>query len=171
MSQSGFLMDANSFIAPYRGYYSFDFAPGFWTQMEQNIKDSKVFMLDVVRDEILRGNDELTIWIKALEIGKLIDHREGPIISYYSQVLQYIQSSPYYKESALTEWAKGSVADPWIIATAIAYSCPIVTFEIANTNPSIQQPWKMAKIPEVANHFGVATINLFSMMRELGFKL
>lgn len=171
MSEQAFLLDANSFIAPYRGYYSFDFAPGFWAQMERNIKEGRIAILDVVRDEILRGNDDLTEWIKTQDVSVLIDHREEKILVYYGQILQYLQSNPYYRDSALTEWSKGSVADPWLIATAIAYHYPIVTFETANTNPNQQNPWKMAKIPEVADHFGVTTINLYAMMRTLNFRL
>ena len=171
MTQQSFLIDANSFIEPYRKYYSFDFTTAFWDQMGQNIKDGNIVILDIVRDEIMRGDDDLTNWIKALPIGKLVDHREGQILANYGRVLQHIQSSPYFKESALTEWAKESVADPWLIAAAKACNCQIVTFEVANTNPDPKQPWKAAKIPTVAKEFGVTTLDLFSMMRSLHFRL
>lgn len=101
----------------------------------------------------------------------MVDHREDRILVNYGRVLQYIQSNPYYRDSALIEWAKGSVTDPWLIAAAMVYQYPIVTFETANTNPNQQHPWKMAKIPEVANHFGVITLNLYTMMRALNFRL
>lgn len=171
MSQSMYLIDANSLITPYRNYYSFDFARGFWTQMEHHIREGNVALLDVVKDEILRGNDELTDWLKGLEIGRLIDHREAPILVNYGQVLQFLQNNPYYRESALAEWSRNTVADPWLIAAAQVYNCSIVTFEIANSNPDIHNPWKMAKIPNVASEFGIVTVNLFSMMRALNIRL
>ena len=171
MSQSFFLIDANSLITPYHNYYSFDFARGFWTQMEHHIREGNVALLDVVKDEILRGNDDLTEWFKKLEIGRLIDHRELPILHSYGLVLQYIQNNPFYRDSALAEWSKNTVADPWLIATGQVYKCSVVTFETANSNPDINYPWKMAKIPQVASEFGVTTVNLFSMMRALDFRL
>ena len=91
MTQQSFLIDANSFIEPYRKYYSFDFTTAFWDQMGQNIKDGNIVILDIVRDEIMRGNDDLTNWVKALTIGKLVDHREDQILANYGQVLEYIQ--------------------------------------------------------------------------------
>ena len=32
-----FLVDANTLIAPYRGYYPFDLAPKFWKNLEERI--------------------------------------------------------------------------------------------------------------------------------------
>ena len=37
MSSSIFLIDANSLITPHLTYYPFDFAPGFWEQIERPI--------------------------------------------------------------------------------------------------------------------------------------
>ena len=48
MAQQSFLIDANSFIEPYRKYYSFDFTTAFWDQMGQNIKDGNIVILDIV---------------------------------------------------------------------------------------------------------------------------
>ena len=57
-----FLIDSNSFITPYRQYYSFDFARSFWDQLEQNIDSGKIAILDIVLEEVLKGNDELKDW-------------------------------------------------------------------------------------------------------------
>lgn len=166
-----FLIDSNSFITPYRQYYSFDFARSFWDQLEQNIDSGKIAILDIVLEEVLKGNDELKDWGAGLKPERFIDHREAQILSYYREIMQYLQTSPYYKETALAEWAKATVADPWLIAAAKVHNCIIVTFEGPNSNPNEKQPWKMAKIPNVADEFGVQTVNLFSMMRTLQFKL
>lgn len=171
MSRQIFLIDTNSFIEPYRKYYAFDLAPGFWSQMGKHIKEGSIAVLDMVRDEILNNEDDLTKWLRSQDISISIDHREGKIVENYGQILQYIQSSPYYQSSALNEWARKPVADPWLIAAAIAYQYPIVTFETHNTNLNQKFPSKMAQIPDVADHFGVTTLNLFSMMRLLRFRL
>lgn len=166
-----FLIDTNSLITPKHQFYPFDFAPGFWMQLEAHIVSGNVVFLDIVKDEILRGKDELQEWMAAIDNCECIDRREPEILANYSRVLQYVQGNPYYKESALQEWAKASVADPWIIATAMAKGYTIVTFEVSNPNLSVKQPSKYAQIPDVARNFGVQTVKLYDMMRILSFKL
>lgn len=169
--QTKFLIDANSFITPHLTYYPFDFAPSFWSQMEERISDGSIVILDMVKDEILHGNDSLCEWMTSLNIRTYVDHRMPDILRNYGKVLQYVQNHPCYKQSALQEWSKASVADAWIIATAIACGYTIVTFEKAVGNLSERNPSKNAKIPNVASEFGVSVVSLYDMMRTLGFHL
>lgn len=171
MSNSIFLIDANSLITPHLNYYPFDFAPGFWEQIEHPIKDGRIAVLDLVKDEILQGNDSLKDWMTDLSIGTLIDHREPKILAEYASILQYIQQNPCYKPSALQEWSNSKVADAWLIATASVYNLFLVTFEARNTGLNSRNPSKEAKIPDVAKSFGVETITLFQMIRDLGIQL
>jgi hypothetical protein len=169
MSQEIFLMDSNSFIAPYKSFYSFDFAPGYWNQLENGIKCGRIQILDLVKNEITSGDDELKKWMSSLSFNS-IDRRQQNILQVYANVLQYIQYNPCYKPAALTEWSKSNIADPWLIATAKVFGYTIITFEEGKKiNPS--SPSKNAKIPDVADHFGVKTEKLYYLMRELGFKL
>lgn len=64
MVEEKFLLDANIFVTPYQNYYPFDFAPGFWNQLSPKLALENVAVLDVVKDEIIRGDDELSDWIK-----------------------------------------------------------------------------------------------------------
>ncbi len=171
MSEPIYLIDSNSLITPHLMYYPFDFAPGFWEQIEHHIKDGHIAILDLVKSEILLGNDSLRDWMATLPIGVYIDHREAKIITQYSLVLQHVQQNPCYKPNALHEWSKGNVADPWLIATASAYNYIIVTFETPNTGLNPRYPSKEAKIPDVAKAFSINTINLFQMNRDLGIQL
>lgn len=165
------MIDANSLITPYLTFYPFDFAPGFWEQMEKAIADGKIAILDMVRSEILQGNDSLKEWMDNLKISVYLDHRQPDILAKYSAVLQHIQNNPCYKPSALAEWSNGSVADPWLIATASAYGYNLVTFEVPNKGLNCKNPSKNAKIPDIAKIFGVETVDLYHMIRKLGFKL
>ena len=171
MSRSAFLIDANSLITPHLTYYPFDFAPGFWEQLERPIKNGRIAVLDLVKEEILQGKDSLKDWIAGLSIGTLIDHREPEILSQYALVLQHIQKNPCYKPAALQEWSNSKVADAWLIAVASVYDLFLVTFETRNTGLNPRFPSREAKIPDVAKSFGVETINLFQMIRELGIQL
>lgn len=56
--------------------------------------------------------------MKSLQGINIIDHRTPEIIEKYSRVLGAVQSNTCYKQSALAEWSRESVADPWLIATA-----------------------------------------------------
>lgn len=171
MDKEVFLIDSNSLITPHLTYYPFDFAENFWIQIEDHIKQGRIVVLDVVRNEILKGNDNLHVWIKNLKIGKFIDHRDESILAKYGEVLQYVQNSPVYKPSALTEWSKEDIADAWIIATAAVYGYTIISFETVNNGLNSVNPSREAKIPDVAKEFGVDVKNLYYMMRVLQIKL
>ena len=171
MSKERFLIDANSLITPYLNFYPFDFAKGFWDQLERHIVNGNIAILDLVKDEVLEGKDSLKDWMRSITIGEVIDRRNPRILEYYSCVLESINKNSCYKSSALTEWAKATVADPWLIAAAKANGFTVITFELPINGLNSRNPSKCAKIPDVANIFGVKTENLFYMMRVLGFKL
>lgn len=166
-----FLIDSNSLITPYLNFYPFDFAGNFWRQMESHITDGEIAILDAVKNEVLQGKDKLREWMEHIDIGNYIDHREPQILQQYGEVLSFIQGEKCYKTAALAEWARGSSADPWLIATAKVKDYTIITFETHNNNLSTWNPSKRAKIPDVADAFGVRADNLYYMMRALDFKL
>ncbi len=171
MREEIFIIDANSLITPHLNYYPFDFAPGFWEQMEQNILSGKIVILDMVKNEILQGDDALSKWMAKLSIQTILDRREPSILKYYQRILRYIQANECYKPQALAEWSRNTVADPWLIAAAKTHGYTIITFEVHNNGLSHRNPSKNAKIPDVAQEFGVKTETLFYMMRELRFFL
>ena len=55
-----YLLDSNVFITPHRLYYPFDFARGFWDQLEEKLKLDNVSVLDVVVSEVSTLEDELS---------------------------------------------------------------------------------------------------------------
>lgn len=171
MGKEIFLIDTNSFIEPKNKYYSFDLAPGFWSQFAKHIKLRDIAVLDMVKDEIEQGEDELSKWVKGIEIPELINRKDSAIISKYSEIINNLAQNPCYKKSALHEWSRDSVADPWLIAAAAVKGYTLITMErpVGGLNP--KNPCKYAKIPDVANVFQVKTNDLFYMMRELKFIL
>lgn len=171
MSNEIFLIDTNSLITPHLTYYPFDFANSFWSQMEEHIRNGDIAILDLVKAEILHCKDNLSVWIKSVTIQNYIDHVDRTILEIYGNILNYIDNNPCYKNSALAEWSKNNVADAWLISAAKAKGYTIITFEVSNNGLNPRSPSKCAKIPDIANVFGVKTENLFYMMRTLGFKL
>ncbi len=93
MSNTVFLVDTNTLITPYQQYYPFDIAPSFWNQIRNCIESGKIAILDMVKLELQKGNenDPLKRWIEETEISLFIDHREQAILEQYANVLQYVQ--------------------------------------------------------------------------------
>lgn len=171
MSNEVFLIDSNILIQPKKTYYPFDFAPGFWQQLKKHIEAGEIAILDKVMNEIQNGSDELWKWLSGINISSLITYKDTSIIYKYSEVINNVKSNRCYKQSALDEWSKNTVADAWLIATAAVKNYTLITMETSSGIISPKSPSKNAKIPDVANCFSVKTDNLFYMMRELNFVL
>lgn len=171
MSEEKFIIDTNSFIEPYNKYYSFDLAANFWEQLKYHFEAGNIVLLDMVKDEISKGEDDLSEWLNGINILKEIDHRTSDIPFNYGRVLQAIQDNPIYKETALANWSQETVADAWLIATALTNNYTVITFEKGQLTPNSKNVFKNAKIPDVAEDFGVKVADLYYLMRKLGIKL
>lgn len=171
MNSEKFLLDSNIFVTPSRSYYPFDFAQGFWRHMRTAIHSSNVFILNVIYNEIMKGKDDLAEWLKdtvANNTACLLKVQDEEIINEYAKVQNYIATCNLYKQQAISEWAKRDIADPWLIAAAIAKNCAIITFE-THQNPQPQQKAKRIKIPDVADYFGASYHDLYYFMRKMKF--
>lgn len=160
-----FLLDANTFITPFQSYYSFKLASGFWKQLESKLKLDSVYVLDVVKNEVMKGEDDLSEWFKALPVVNIIDRRNASIIVRYVEVLNFLQNSPLYSDKALRNWSDANVADPWLIATASTLGHTLVTFE--TSAGVINNPSGKPKIPDIARKFNVKCVNLFYFMKKM----
>ena len=167
-----FLLDSNIFITPHRLYYPFDFAPGFWEQLEEKLRLENVSVLDIVVSEVSKLEDELSSWISGLEDFETVSIKSASIVANYGKVLSYIQQSDVYREEALRNWARGDIADPWLIAVAMDTGATIITEEkTAGGGLNKNNPSRNAKLPDVAEHFGIKCETLFYFMRQMNFKL
>lgn len=171
MIEEKFLIDSNTFMTPYRQYYAFDLIPTYWDKLSKCTESGRLVLLDMVKAEIDKGEDDLSDWIGNQTGFEICNHVTPKIISKYQEVLQYVQSCGLYKEQALQAWAPGHIADPWLIAAAAVNNYTIITAEVPSGGLSPKTPNKSAKIPDVANAFGIRTNNLFYMMRQIGIKI
>lgn len=89
------------------------------------------------------------------------------IIPKYAEVMQYIQECGFYNEKGLNEWARNEIADPWLIAAAVAKGYKLITFEQSAGSLNAKNKSGRVKIPDVAKHFDVEVHNLYNMMRQL----
>lgn len=169
-----FLIDTNSFITPYLNYYPFDFASPFWEQLGRHITEGSIDILDMVKNEIVKGKkgkDQLSDWLRSIKIKNLVSHKDPDIVAKYSEVLMHIQNSEFYSVKALREWSQNDVADPWLIAAAHVHNYKIITFEQPIPGLNSRNPCGRPKIPDIARAFDVKCENLFYMMRKLSIML
>lgn len=170
MVKEKYLLDANSFMAPYESYYPFDFAPAYWRQLKPLLTQNNVAVMDVVRDEILKGDDSLKDWIQQIDGINILNRQDENILESYRKTLNYLSNSPYYSDKALREWSKESVADPWLIAAGDAYHYTIITQEQSIGPLSKKNPCGRPKIPDIAREMNVRCENLFYFMRQMGIQ-
>lgn len=162
-----FLLDANTFITPFQSYYPFDFASGFWMQLKPKLKLDSVYVLDVAKNEVMKGGDELSEWFGAIPDANIIDRRNASIVAKYGEILRFLQESPLYSDKALRNWSDVNVADPWLIATASVLRYTMITFETSAGTISANNPSGKPKIPDIARKFDVKCENLFYFMRKM----
>ena len=161
-----FILDANSFIEPYRIYYPFDLASSFWRQMFDCITNNEnVIILDVVYKEILRLDGELSVWMKNIPKNKIINQLNKITIEIYADIIKFIITSGYYRQEAARVWTANLVADPWIISYASYSNATIITHEKKRIL-YLTAKSKIVKIPEVADRFNIKCENLFYFMRK-----
>ena len=165
-----FIIDSDALITPYRSFYSFDFLPKFWSFAEQNIVAKNIMILDKVYDEIVDEGDALSNWLVNVINIEMVSSKDSTLITHYSDILNYINTSPLYKNEALNSWASNTSADAWLIAAALTHSYTVITFERPNAGLNDRQPSKDAKIPDICKQFNVKCENLYYMMRQLDFK-
>ncbi len=166
-NQSTFI-DSNILITAKNDIYPFDVFPSFWKFIETAILSEELTILDVVKNEILAGNDDLSTWLKELK-PNVMSVNDQKIVDAYSEIIGYVYSlSHIYTPAAIDNWFGNiKIADPWLIAAAIAYDGQIVTCETTE-KPNAK---KRLLIPNIASHFSVPCIKTIQMLRELNVKI
>lgn len=156
----GYLFDTNIFIRS-KNEMPADVWPTFWTRIAELIRDGKINSIDKVKEEIERGNDELTKWMKDNTGKQFYIPLNEEILQKYAQLQNWAQTSIVYKESAKNDFA--TVADAYLVATAAANNLTIVTYE--TSDPYCK---RRVKIPDACNVVGVRYCDLNTVLRECG---
>jgi hypothetical protein len=162
---AGYVLDANAFIQAKRKFYGLDFCPGYWRTLIWHQQQGRVCSIDKVRDEIMRGADDLAVWVEQ-EFGTtgFATTSTTAVAGVYAQMLAWVMAQPHFQESARAEFQQ--VADGWLAAYAKASECAVVTLEEYD-------PLRRNKVPlvNVCRAFDVETITPFELLRRLDVKL
>lgn len=155
-----YIIDANVLIVSSRQLYPFDIMPGFWEQLIEKGTE-KTVLIDKIKAEIFRGEDELADWLKANK-EKFIekDMNDPEVLVAYGRIIQSVMDNSQYTQSAKDEFA--SIADSWLCAHALAHGYVIITQE--KLKPESK---KRVMIPNICEEFGIEYIDLLQFMREI----
>ena len=165
MSSPIFLIDSNVLIAAKGNIYPFDVFPSWWKAMKKAIEDGGIGILDVVGKELSMQKDDLWSWLSKEVDVKPLDCNSDSIVNSYSEVITYVAQS--YKATEAGKWINTpDVADPWLIAYAMAEGGILITNE-EFVPPASQK----LKVPNVAEHFKVSWDRPMNMMRLLNFRI
>lgn len=158
ISDSKYCLDANVLIQAWQKYYRPNICPSYWDVLNELGKQNRIFLPELVYEEITRTEDDLCKWLKKSDI---------PIEKISESVtikLQKIYSTNSIHKNLVDNTKARSLADPWVIAHAIDKSAVVVTKEEKVTARNS----KKIKIPNVCDNMGVKWINDFDFIEEVG---
>lgn len=155
-----YCLDANVLIQAWQKYYNPKFCPGYWNILIELGKQDKIFIPELVYEEITRTEDDLSKWLK----GSKIPMRKisGPV----TVCLQRIYSTDPIHKNLVDNTKARSLADPWVIAHALHEKATVVTKEEKVTAINSTR----IKIPNVCDNMGIKWINDFEFIGELDIK-
>jgi hypothetical protein len=153
-----YCLDANVLINAWNKYYSPKFCPDYWIILNQLGEQDRIFLPQLVFEEIARTEDDLSKWLKASKV---------PVRSITEPVtkcLKAIYAANPLHVTLVDNTKQRSLADPWVIAHAIHESACVVTKEERVTAANSAR----IKIPNVCDNMKVRWINDFQLVEELG---
>ncbi len=160
MTDKKYCLDANVLIQAWQKYYSPRICPTYWDMLDYLGTQNIIFMPEMVYDEIVRTDDDLSKWLKTSKIPiKKIDEQ-------VTKCLKDIYSADPNHKFLVDNTKARSLADPWVIAHALREKAVVVTKEEKVTALNSTK----IKIPNVCDKMNVTWINDFQLIEELGIK-
>lgn len=151
-----FCLDTNIFIEPWTKYYSMDICPDYWEILDSLAHKGIIFCTMEVKREIEKTSDDLSEWFK---------YRPHFFRELNDRVfinIRKIYENPVH-ERLVDNTKSRSLADPWVIAHAMAEQATVVTKEFLEARTT-----KRIKIPNICQNLGVPCIDEFEFIRTVG---
>jgi len=156
-----YLLDANVFIEAKNHYYRFETFPVFWDWLDEEQNLGHIASIQMIGDELLRGNDILADWARERKnSGWFLPNTDTKIQESYTQIVEWVIKQPF-RDTAKLKFL--DEADPWLIAKAKVAGATVVTLEAYK--PDIK---KKVEIPNVCRAFNVPYITTFELLRQRG---
>ena len=155
-----YLLDTNILIRS-KNEMPMDIWPTFWARMKGMMDARQLFSSVKVREEIGRGADELSLWMKMNAPKGFYLQVDGEVLEQYCIAQEWARHNPTYSEGARLTFAE--VADAYLVATAAAKGMTLVTYE---TSDPLSK--RRVKIPDVCNALSVRFCDLNMVLRDFG---
>ncbi len=158
--QQKYCLDTNFFIEAWNKYYSPEFCKSYWDVIDNLAKEGVVFITQEVKKEIDKGDDNLKEWFRD----------KSYFVRPIDQKVQLCLKELYAKDKSHQYLANNiknrSIADPWVIAHAMAENAIVVTKEYLSNSPNTQK----IKIPDVCKNMNIRWIDDFEFIKEVNIK-
>jgi len=154
-----YLLDSDVLIRAKNDHYPFDMVPAFWDWLLVANADGVVHSIHRVRDELVKGEDDLAQW--ATDNTHFFLPADQATSDALTPVVTWIEAETRFMEAARTRFMDG--ADLYLVAHALAHGFTVVTHEMAEPNARAR-----VKIPDVCIGLSVSTCTPFEMLRTQG---
>ena len=158
-----YIFDTNIFIRS-KNEMPMDIWPTFWERFREMVNSDEIFTSITVKDEIDKGKDELTEWLKQNAPKSFYLSLDADVMAQYTNTQNWAKSNSVYTQTALNTFA--NVADAYLVATAAAKQMTLVTYEGSSPNSK-----KRVMIPDACNALGVRYCDLNTVLKEMGIKI
>ena len=146
--------DTSAFINGQRDQFPPDLFPDLWPRIDGLAMLGQVQSVDVVRDELVKRDDDVHAWAKA---------RPHLFVTLSEEIQLHTRAVLRACPKLIGVGSGRSGADPFVIALAMCNDGVVVTDE----NPT-QRPTN-PRIPDACDAVGVRCLNLLGFIREQGW--
>src|SRR4030042_778294 len=137
-----------------------NFVLTIWSVLNELGNQGTIFIPQMVNEEILRTDDDLSQWLKTSKI------TVAKIDTNVTNFLKAIYAADPSHINLVDNTKQRSLADPWIIAHAINENATVVTKEEKVTATNTNR----IKIPNVCDNMGIPWINDFDLIEILNIR-
>lgn len=157
-----YLLDANILITAAASFYKLSRVPEYWEWLRYHAECGNVKVPQEILDEVGRGKDELSKWVKERECRDALLLKE----SADPATLQHVLDNSYGKHLNEVELVKIG-RDPFLVAYAFGRSerC-VVTQEVSQSGRQRSN----TKLPDACNKVGVNWISAAQFLDVLDFR-
>lgn len=122
-----YCLDTNVLIQAWQQYYSPIFCKEYWNILNELGVKKRIFLPEVVAEEIIRKDDTLSKWLKNSNIP--VQKIDNEVISKWQEIQD---ANPLHK-FLVDNIRQRSLADPWVIAHSMKMNATVVTRENKET--------------------------------------
>lgn len=149
-----YCFDSSALVECWEERYPIEVFPAFWRRFEQLALQHRAYSAFLVKNELDRKSSALHKWLVGCPDFYL--HPTPEVVQTSEEIIN--------RFTGFADLSTGrSTTDAWVIGTAVAIGCPVVSHE--NFSEKKQRP----KIPNVCAELNVRHLSITQFIREVGW--